>query len=164
MVKERVSVPPPCGKRRDVLAAHRPNRNVRFVVHVSSDMRTIARSLAGAIGAVLLLGTAAFADAASRCSRESWSVDGSPLVATLCVPAQRAAHVPVSETITRNGQSMSHALDIDVVNGVDVTRTVDTIPLSDVGSAKQLHLTIVYRNGEASVEHALILPGAVVLK
>ncbi len=87
-----------------------------------------------------------------------------PLAATLCVSAQRAAHVSVAETFTRNAANMSKTLEIDLVKGTDVTRAVDTVALNDVGSPKQLHLTILYRDGQASIEHALVLPGAVVLK
>ena len=104
------------------------------------------------------------ADTAGRCTHESWSVDGQPLSATFCVPAPSGARVTVDETFARNGQSIAHALELDLVNGVDVVRAIDTVPLDAVGSAKQLHLTIAYRNGRAEVEHAMLLPGAVVLK
>jgi hypothetical protein len=55
-------------------------------------------------------------------------------------------------------------LTIDIVDGAPVTRAVDDIPLTDLGSNKQLHITIAYRSGSAVLEHALLLPGAVVLK
>jgi hypothetical protein len=113
----------------------------------------------------LILGPAAAgADPADRCTHESWSVDGLPLIATFCVPAQPGAPVVVSETFARNGQSLERSLDIALVNGAETARALDTVPLDAVGSAKQLHLTVAYRNGRASVEHALLLPGAVVLK
>jgi len=128
-------------------------------------MRTIARSLAGTIAGLLMFGPgAAGADPADRCTHESWSVDGSPLAAMFCVPAVPAAHVVVSETFTRNGASFARSLDLELVNGADVARAIDTVPLDALGSSKQLHLTLAYRNGRAEVEHALLLPGAVVLK
>jgi hypothetical protein len=127
-------------------------------------MRTIARSLAGTI-VVLLLGPAgAAADPNSRCTHDAWNVDGLPLSVSLCVPGERAPHVVVSETFSRNGQSFARSLEIDVVDGADATRAIDTVPLAEVGSPRSLHLTVAYRNGTASVEHALLLPGAVVLK
>jgi hypothetical protein len=64
----------------------------------------------------------------------------------------------------RGAQRLSRPLTIDVVKGATITRAVDDVPLADLGSAKQLHLTIAYRNGEAVLEHALLLPGAVVIK
>jgi hypothetical protein len=115
-------------------------------------------------GLLLLAGAAASADPTARCTHESWPVEGQALTATLCVPATTGAHVTVSETVARNGQSLTRSLELDVVNGSAVTRAIDTVPLDAVGSAKQLHLTIAYRAGEAAVEHALLLPGAVVLK
>jgi len=128
-------------------------------------MRTIARSLAGTVAGLLILAPAAAgADPADRCTHESWSVDGAPLTATLCVPAGAGARVTVGETFTRNGQSVDRTIDLDVVDGAEAARAIDTIPLDAIGSSKQLHLTIVYRAGRATVEHALLLPGAVVLK
>jgi len=127
-------------------------------------MATIARSLGGTIAGVVLLGSAVSAQGAGRCTHDSWSVDGLPLVATLCVPAARAAQVDIGETFTRNGTSIARSLPIDVVSGSDATRAIDDIDLAGVGSTKQLHLTILYRGGTASVEHAMLLPGALVLK
>jgi hypothetical protein len=127
-------------------------------------MRTIARSLAGAIAGILILGSAASAETAGRCTHDSWNVDGQPLVAAICVPAVRSPRVDVSETFTRNGTSVNRSLALDVLSGSDVTRAIDDVDLAAVGSSKQLHLTILYRAGTASVEHALLLPGALVLK
>jgi hypothetical protein len=87
-----------------------------------------------------------------------------PTAATFCVSGPSAGRVTVTETFVRGAQHLSRPLTIDVVNGATVTRTVDDVPLADLGSAKQLHLTIAYRGGEATLEHALLLPGAVVLK
>jgi hypothetical protein len=128
-------------------------------------MRTIARSLAGTVAGILLLDPA-FASAAGpgQCTSESWSVEGLPLTATLCVPSDAGAHVVVGETFARNGQTLSRSLEFDVESGTDVTRAIDTVPLATIGSTKQLHLTVAYRNGRATIEHALLLPGAVVLK
>jgi hypothetical protein len=128
-------------------------------------MRTIARSLAGTVAALLMVGPAtAGADSNDRCTHESWGVDGMPLTATLCVAADPGARVVVSETFARNGQTLQRTLEIDPVNGAEVARAIDTVPLDAIGSPKQLHLTVAYRGGRAAVEHALLLPGAVVLK
>jgi hypothetical protein len=128
-------------------------------------MRTIARSLAGTVAGLLMFGPAATsADPADRCTRESWNVDGMPLTATLCVAAAPGAPIVVSESFSRNGERLDRSLDLALVNGADVSRAIDTVPLDAVGSSKQLHLTIAYRNGRAAVEHALLLPGALVLK
>jgi hypothetical protein len=128
-------------------------------------MRTIARSLAGTIAGILLLApVAALADPAARCTHDGWNVGGQPLSATLCVPAPAAGHVTVTATYARAGASLTRTLDLDLENGTDVTREIDTVPLDTLGSAMALRVTIAYRNGQAAIEHALLLPGAVVLK
>jgi thiamine monophosphate kinase len=87
-----------------------------------------------------------------------------PTAATFCVSGPPAARVTVTETFVRGAQRLTRPLTIDVVSGATVTRAVDDVPLADLGSAKVLHLTIAYRGSEAVLEHALLLPGAVVLK
>jgi hypothetical protein len=69
-----------------------------------------------------------------NCTHDTFAIDGAPTAATFCVSGPHAARVTVTETF------------------------------GDLGSDKQLHLTIAYRNGQAILEHALLLPGALVLK
>jgi hypothetical protein len=126
-------------------------------------MRLLARSLAGTTVAFLAAGAAALAQS-ENCSHDTLAVDGSPVSATFCVAGAPAARVTVTETFSRGNQRFSRPLTIDVVNGAAVTRAVDDVPLTDLGSNKQLHLTIAYRSGSATLEHALLLPGALVLK
>jgi hypothetical protein len=45
-----------------------------------------------------------------------------------------------------------------------VSRGVDDVPLNPLGLSSTLHLTLTYADGKVSVEHALLLPGAVPLK
>ncbi len=165
VAEERIRVPAPVRERIDVFAAHRPHRNDLFLLHVLRDMRTIGRSLAGTLAGILISSPLiAGADPTGRCTHESWSVDGLPLAATFCVPSGSSNHVVVGETFARNGATFSRSLDVELVNGVDVARAIDTVPLDAVGSSKQLHLTFAYHNGTVAVEHALLLPGAIVLK
>jgi hypothetical protein len=130
-------------------------------------MRTIGRSLAGTVVAAAVLAATAgptWAQSGDRCTRESFAVDGTPVAVTLCVPASAGSRVAVNETFTRGSASLSRTLSLDVVPGASVTRTVDEVALDSIGSPKRLHLTIAFRDGQATVEHALLLPGAVVLK
>jgi hypothetical protein len=126
-------------------------------------MRLLARSLAGTTVAFLAAGATALAQG-ENCTHDSLAVDGTPIAATFCVAGPAAAHVMVTETFVRGAQRLTRPLTIDVVHGASVTRTVDDVPLTDLGSSKQLHLTLAYRGGEAVLEHALLLPGALVLK
>ena len=126
-------------------------------------MRVLARFLTGATVAFLAAGTSALAQG-ENCTRDTLTIDGTPTAATFCVSGPPAAHVTVTETFVRGAQHLTRPLTIDVVDGASVTRAVDNVPLDELGSNKQLHLTIAYRNGQAVLEHALLLPGALVLK
>jgi hypothetical protein len=126
-------------------------------------MRLLARSLAGTTVAFLAAGATALAQS-ENCTHDELAVDGGSIAAAFCVSAAPADHVTVTETFNRGGQHMTRPLEIDIVDGAPVTRAVDDVPLTDFGSNQQLHLTIAYRNGRATLEHALLLPGALVLK
>lgn len=106
----------------------------------------------------------ALAAAPARCSHATFAVDGASLSATLCVPAEAGASVTVSESFTRGGSSFDASLPFEAVPGATVSRTVQDVLLAAIGSPKTLHLTIRYENGVASIEHALLLPGAIPLK
>jgi hypothetical protein len=126
-------------------------------------MRLLARSLAGTTVAFLAAGATALAQG-ENCTRDTLTIDGTATIATFCVSGPPAAHVTVTETFARGDQRFTRPLGIDVVDGATVTRAVENVPLTELGSEKQLHLTIAYRSGEAILEHALLLPGAIVLK
>jgi hypothetical protein len=127
-------------------------------------MRTVVRSLAGWAAALAATSGYALAQPADRCSRESFPIDGNPLAITVCAPADAQSPVGIAETFARGTASFERTLSVDVVRGAKVTRAVDEISLDQVGVAKRLHLTIAYRDGRATIEHALLLPGALVLK
>ena len=126
-------------------------------------MRLLVRSLAGTTVAFLAAGATALAQG-ENCTHDSLTIDGTPTAATFCAGNPVNAEVTVTETFARGTAQLSRSLTIDVVPGATVTRAVDDVPLTEFGSSKQLHLTIAYRAGSALLEHALLLPGAVVLK
>jgi hypothetical protein len=161
--EKRIVVTRPLREGVDVGSLHRADRNDRITGDVVWDMRLLARSLAGTTVAFLAAGAAALAQT-ENCTHDSLTIDGVATAASFCVAAAPAARVTVTETFVRGGQRLTRPLTIDVVSGASVTRAVDDVPLTELGSNKQLHLTIAYRPGEASLEHALLLPGAVVLK
>jgi len=126
-------------------------------------MHLLARSLAGTTVAFLAAGAAALAQGES-CTHDTLTIEGTPTAASFCVSGPPAAQVTVTETFVRGTQRLTRPLTIDVVPGASVTRAVDDVPLGELGSNEQLHLTIAYRGGVATLEHALLLPGALVLK
>jgi thiamine monophosphate kinase len=126
-------------------------------------MRLLARSLAGTTVAFLAAGATALAQG-ENCTHDTLAADATPILATFCVSGPPAARVTVTETFVRGTERISRPLVVDVVSGATVTRVVDDVPLTELGSNKQLHLTVAYRSGAAVLEHALLLPGAIVLK
>jgi hypothetical protein len=120
--------------------------------------------LAATTVAFLTTASIALAQSSDRCTHDVLTVDGTPIDATFCASAPAVARVTVTETFTRGTQTISRPLPIDLVSGATVTRAVDDVPMTEFASPKTLHLTIAYQNGTAILEHALLLPGAIVLK
>lgn len=108
--------------------------------------------------------TAAAAAQPSRCSGEVFPIGGQSVAVTICAAPAEGSSAAITETVKSGSKSFSHATSIDVLPGAAVSRSVDDLSLSPLGLAYTLHLTLAYRNGAASVEHALLLPGAVPLK
>lgn len=115
----------------------------------------------------LLAASAAAASAqpaAQRCSNDVFSVAGQSVSVTVCAGASDGASVAVTETAKSGSKTASHAASIDILTGASTSRSVDDLSLAPLGLAYTLHLTLAYHNGAASLEHALLLPGAVPLK
>lgn len=108
--------------------------------------------------------------AAEGCSSDAFAVRGTPLVVTLCAAPTAArpgakAGAAVVETIAAKGQEpIVRRVTIDAPLGDAIARTIDDAPLTALGIAGTLHMTIAYRGGSARLEHALLVPGAIVLK
>jgi hypothetical protein len=121
---------------------------------------------------IALLGTASAGAQGDACSRDTLTVDGSPVEVTLCVPPAPAARkgegkpvsVSVSETFASGGTSFSRSVALDFLEGAETSRTIDDVPLHKLGIGKSLHLTIAYRAGTVRLEHAMLVPGAISLK
>lgn len=111
-----------------------------------------------------LVASAGAASAQDHCSRDSFAVDGSPVAVSLCVEDGSTSPVAVTATFSRGSSSFSRSLPVTVVAGATVSRAVEEVALDPLGVGKRLHLTIAYRQGRAVVEHAMLLPGAIVLK
>ncbi len=124
-------------------------------------MRTFAATVA------LLVASAAAAPAqpAQRCSHETFPVAGQPVTVTVCAGAPDSGKtVAVTETFKNAATSFSHSASIDVLPGASASRAVDDVGLTPLGLRYTLHLTLAYRDAAVSIEHALLLPGAVPLK
>jgi len=107
--------------------------------------------------------SAAQAQPAQRCTRDTFDVNG-PVTVTVCAGAADGRNVAVTETVKAAAGSFTHTTAIEVLAGASASRTIDDLSLAQLKLPYTLHLTLAYRDGAASIEHALLLPGAVPLK
>jgi hypothetical protein len=107
---------------------------------------------------------AATAQPAQRCSTEIFPIGGQSVSVTVCAAPADGSSAAITETVKGAAKSFNHATSIDVLPGAVVSRSVDDLSLSPLDLRYTLHLTLAYRGGAASIEHALLLPGAVPLK
>ncbi|MDQ2908606.1 MAG: hypothetical protein M3R44_04560 [Candidatus Eremiobacteraeota bacterium] len=127
--------------------------------------------VAAAAAAVLVAGPHA---AGAACSAEAFKVDRTELTVSVCTVEHRAAaHAKVAapaagvlqETLAvKNHAPIIRTVDYSRLTSEETARTIDDVPLQPLGITKTLHLTLAIRGGAARVEHALLIPGAVVLK
>jgi hypothetical protein len=119
--------------------------------------------------AVLVLFVASIGPAlpqpASRCSREVFPVGGQAVSVTVCAGAPDGGKtVAVTETFKNTTASFDQTTSIEVLAGAAASRAVHDVSLAPLGLQYTLHLTLAYREAAVSIEHALLLPGAVPLK
>ena len=102
---------------------------------------------------------------AQRCSRDAFPVAGQSVAVTVCAGAPDGGKtVAVTETFKNATASFNHSTSIEVLPGAAVSRAVDDISLAPLGLQYTLHLTLAHREAAVTIEHALLLPGAVPLK
>jgi hypothetical protein len=121
---------------------------------------------------------------AVNCTSDVFTIDGRAVTVSLCSPAEEALaprrregraarearetpeprRLALRETFSSGGESFSRSLPVEFVDGTELSRTIDDIPLDKLGIAKTLHLTIGYRPGTVRLEHALLVPGAIPLR
>ena len=127
-------------------------------------MRFTVRILAAALALAATSVAAASAQPAGRCSHDAFPVAGQTVGVTVCAAAAEGKSVQVTETFKGRTGSFSRNTTVDVLPGAATSRTVDDVGLAPLGLPYTLHLTLAYRDALASIEHALLLPGAVPLK
>ena len=99
-----------------------------------------------------------------KCSHETFPVGGQSVAVTVCAAAPEGKSVAISESFKGASASFGHAASIEILPGAAASRAVDDVALTPLGLQYTLHLTLAYRDGGVSIEHALLLPGAVPLK
>ncbi len=137
--------------------------NARPPVPVDGHMGTLLRYAAIA-GLIATLGLPAGA-AAGRCTHDVLTIDGVPVTAAFCIPAEAAApSVSVTETFAAQSKVLDRTASLTIVPGAQVSRAIDDVDLAPLGLKRTLHMTLAYRAGTVVLEHALALPGAIPVK
>jgi hypothetical protein len=121
---------------------------------------------------------------AITCSGDVFTIDGHAVTISICPPAEEALaprrregrparearetpeprRLALRETFSSGGESFSRSLPVELVDGSELSRTIDDVPLDKLGIARTIHLTIGYRLGTVRLEHALLVPGAIPLR
>jgi hypothetical protein len=123
------------------------------------------RTSAAALALVLASAASAAAQPAQRCSHETFPVAGQAVSVTVCAGAPDGGRtVSVTETFKNAVTSFNHGASIEVLPGASASRAVDDVALTPLGLNYTMHLTLAYRDAGVSIEHALLLPGAIPLK
>jgi len=137
-------------------------------------MRTAASAMTLAVGCAATFARASAA--AAPCSLDTFSIEGAALAVEVCAPAESlvGTKVTLTERFTVKGQTpLERALVVEVLPKAGTSRSIDDVSLAKLGINKTLHLTIVFKAGPstgsgrpagASLEHALLVPGAIALK
>ena len=109
-------------------------------------------------------GGAAAQPAARGCSNDIFTVGGQRVSVTVCAGAIDGSAVAITETAKSGTKTASGVASIEILSAAATSRSVDDLSLAPLGLSSTLHLTLAYRNGTVTTEHALLLPGAVPLK
>jgi hypothetical protein len=103
------------------------------------------------------------AAAAPECAHDTFTIGGTPVAVNACAAPARKGAVPVALALTGPKGSVQSNASIELIDG-GVSRAIDDVDLAGMGLGYTLHLTLAYRGGAVTIEHALLLPGAVPLK
>jgi hypothetical protein len=117
----------------------------------------------------VLLATLAPAAAASPCTQQMLSVEGSPVTIGYCVSgAPRSSGsevvVPVAASYSAPHGSLRRTIQLHFIAGEGVSRVIQSLDLTTLGLTGTLHLTLAYSRGVVQVEGALLTPGAITIK
>lgn len=133
------------------------------MIEMNVARRGLASALALFLGAAFAGSRPAAAAPDSHCSHDTLAIDG-PVTVTLCATKTDPKSIAVAETFAGKNGTFIHATTIDVFPGEESSRGIDDVPLGALGSSKTVHLTMHVKAGIITLEHALLLPGAVPLK
>ncbi len=117
---------------------------------------------AWAFAAAAIGGTVRPAPAAVACSSDTFAIDGSSVAVRICRDPQSDAIVETASV--RGKPALERRVPYARVEHQETARTIDDLPLAELGIARTLHVTVAIRTNAVRLEHALLVPGAVALK
>ena len=118
---------------------------------------------------VLLAASAIPVSAATSCTQQTLSVEGSPVSIGYCAngsPRTSGSEliVPVTASYSAPGGAVRRAIELHFVAGEGISRVIESLDLGPLGLAGTLHLTLAYSRGLVQLEGALLTPGAITIK
>jgi hypothetical protein len=107
--------------------------------------------------------------AATPCTQETLTVEGTPVTVAYCITGQPRSNgseeiVPVSATYSAPGGTFRRSTELHFLADEGVSRVLESLDLSKVGLTGTLHLTVAYSRGLVRLEGALLTPGAITIK
>lgn len=151
-VSRRVSVAPAAGTGRVATIGRRTSFPQHMRIAVAP--LTLAFALAAAVPA---------AAQPARCAQDVFAIDGQSVSVSTCAGAPDAGNVPVTQTYKTRGASFGHTVAVPLLAGA-VSRVSADVSLAPLGLQRSLHVNIAYGDGRATIESALLRPGAIPLK
>ena len=127
------------------------------------------RALSACLLALALFPSFSLAAVAAPCTHRSLRIEGMPVALTLCTLGQRpgssAAGKTVEVSVTEDFEgpkgAFRRAATLEFLGGVAVSRTIDDVAIEPLGLSGTLHMTLALKEGNVTLEHAMLLPGAV---
>jgi hypothetical protein len=107
--------------------------------------------------------------AATPCTQETLTVEGTPLTVAYCVsgrphPNGSEEIVPVSATYSSAGGTLRRSAELHFLAEEGVSRVLESLDLTKLGLTGTLHMTLAYSGGLVRLEGALLTPGAITIK
>ncbi|MGC8484517.1 MAG: hypothetical protein ACP5O6_02625 [Candidatus Baltobacteraceae bacterium] len=137
---------------------------------MKSPLSPRRRRLAPLVALAAAIAVVAPGIARAACTSERFTVEGSPLTIELCLNAvtldpstsSRIAHVEATTSTPTRSATASLALLLPM--GSAASHAPASIELAPVGLVGTLHLTLHVTPSSASIDSALLTPGAVIIK
>ena len=115
------------------------------------------------LSAFVLAAVPLIASAQESCSQESWLISGSKVNVVVC--AERASSgAVVTVAVSGPGGQFNDRKAVRMVPSVGPARVLENVNLGEVGLHGTLHLSLAYDGSRATIESALLTPGAIQLK